>query len=101
MTLRTLALLICLSWLTPPAAGQNTKENADFKLAINLYNDKLYDLAADPGETKNLAASRPDLALSLSKYLEKAMSRAKKRASSGAAMSEDVREELKALGYIR
>ena len=62
---------------------------------------EVYDLAADPAETKNLAASRPDLALSLSKYLEKAMSRAKKRASSGAAMSEDVREELKALGYIR
>jgi len=62
---------------------------------------EVYDLAADPGETKNLAVSRPDLALSLSKYLEKIMTPAKKRASSGAAMSEDVREELKALGYIR
>jgi len=29
------------------------------------------------------------------------MTPAKKRAFSGAAMSEDVREELKALGYIR
>lgn len=27
--------------------GQDTKENADFKLAINLYNDKLYDLALE------------------------------------------------------
>ena len=29
------------------AVSQNTKENADFKLAINLYNDKLYDLALE------------------------------------------------------
>ncbi len=27
--------------------AQNSKENADFKLAINLYNDGLYDLAAE------------------------------------------------------
>ncbi|MGB2867263.1 MAG: tetratricopeptide repeat protein [Bacteroidota bacterium] len=27
--------------------AQDTKENADFKLAINLYNDKLYDLALE------------------------------------------------------
>ena len=32
----------------PPAAvPQNSKENADFKLAINLYNDGLYDLAQE------------------------------------------------------
>ncbi|MCX6133664.1 MAG: tetratricopeptide repeat protein [Ignavibacteriales bacterium] len=29
------------------AVGQDTKENADFKLAVNLYNDKLYDLALE------------------------------------------------------
>lgn len=29
------------------AVSQNTKENADFKLAINLFNDKLYDLALE------------------------------------------------------
>ena len=28
-------------------AAQNSKENADFKLAINLYNDGLYDLASE------------------------------------------------------
>ena len=27
--------------------AQDTKENADFKLAVNLYNDKLYDLALE------------------------------------------------------
>jgi TolA-binding protein len=29
------------------ALAQDTKENADFKLAVNLYNDKLYDLALE------------------------------------------------------
>ncbi|HEY4612895.1 MAG TPA: tetratricopeptide repeat protein [Bacteroidota bacterium] len=29
------------------AFTQDTKENADFKLAVNLYNDKLYDLALE------------------------------------------------------
>ena len=35
--------------LAGPAAAraQNSKENADFKLAINLYNDGLYDLAGE------------------------------------------------------
>lgn len=28
-------------------SAQDTKENADFKLAVNLYNDRLYDLAAE------------------------------------------------------
>ncbi|MGH2568378.1 MAG: tetratricopeptide repeat protein, partial [Bacteroidota bacterium] len=29
------------------AFSQDSKENADFKLAVNLYNDKLYDLALE------------------------------------------------------
>ncbi len=33
--------------LGPSLKGQDTKENADFKLAVNLYNDKLYDLALE------------------------------------------------------
>jgi len=48
MTLYRSSILVLL-WLVlaPVALGQNTKENADFKLAINLYNDGLYDLAAE------------------------------------------------------
>lgn len=37
-----LALILSL-----PSFGQETKENADFKLAVSLYNDKLYDLAVE------------------------------------------------------
>lgn len=39
------------------ASSQNTKENADFKLAINLYNDGLYDLAAE--QLRQFVASYP------------------------------------------
>ncbi|HTY37570.1 MAG TPA: tetratricopeptide repeat protein, partial [Bacteroidota bacterium] len=38
-------LLVLLSFSL--AMSQDTKENADFKLAVNLYNDKLYDLALE------------------------------------------------------
>ena len=33
--------------LPPLTVAQNSKENADFKLAINLYNDGLFDLASE------------------------------------------------------
>ena len=36
--------LILFSFLS---LAQDSKENADFKLAVNLYNDKLYDLAVE------------------------------------------------------
>ncbi|RPI05626.1 MAG: outer membrane protein assembly factor BamD [Ignavibacteriae bacterium] len=33
--------------LAAPVRAQDSKENADFKLAVNLYRDKLYDLALE------------------------------------------------------
>ena len=44
---RTILLLGLSLLLLSVAAAQDTKENADFKLAVNLYNDKLYDLALE------------------------------------------------------
>ncbi len=38
--------------------AQSSKENADFKLALNLYNDKLYDLAAE--QLKQFIVSFPN-----------------------------------------
>jgi TolA-binding protein len=40
-------VLVLLVGFTSIGVCQDTKENADFKLAINLFNDKLYDLAAE------------------------------------------------------
>ena len=53
-----LAILLA-AWLAsaPIALSQNTKENADFKLAINLYNDRLYDLALE--QLKQFIAAYP------------------------------------------
>ncbi|GJQ21547.1 MAG: hypothetical protein HBSIN02_19020 [Bacteroidia bacterium] len=39
--------LLILLFLGVAAQAQDTKENADFKLAVSLYNDKLYDLAVE------------------------------------------------------
>ncbi|MEK6756449.1 MAG: tetratricopeptide repeat protein, partial [Bacteroidota bacterium] len=41
--------LFILAFFLLPASGsgQDTKENADFKLAVNLYNDRMYDLALE------------------------------------------------------
>jgi TolA-binding protein len=52
-----IALLAALSISPVSAPAQNTKENADFKLAINLYNDKLYDLALE--QLKQFVAAYP------------------------------------------
>ena len=45
---RSLSVTLLILLLTPLAGlSQNTKENADFKLAVNLYTDGLFDLAAE------------------------------------------------------
>src|SRR5258707_317853 len=47
--LRFLLFALCslLSALSSPLSAQDSRENADFKLAVGLYNDKMYDLAAE------------------------------------------------------
>jgi TolA-binding protein len=40
------SLLVSIASVDPGRA-QDSKENADFKLALNLFNDRLYDLAAE------------------------------------------------------
>ena len=42
-------LLGCL--LFQSSFTQDSKENADFKLAVNLYNDKMFDLALEQFRT--------------------------------------------------
>lgn len=39
--------LLVLLFLCSAAQAQDTRENADFKLAVSLYNDRLYDLAVE------------------------------------------------------
>jgi TolA-binding protein len=42
-----LTLVCVISFAVTAGARQSSKENADFKLAINLFNDGLYDLAVE------------------------------------------------------
>ena len=44
---RVVLIFSFLNLLSFPVLAQDSKENADFKLAVNLYNDKLYDLALE------------------------------------------------------
>jgi TolA-binding protein len=44
---RVVLIISFLSLISFPVLAQDSKENADFKLAVNLYNDKLYDLALE------------------------------------------------------
>lgn len=44
---RVVLIFSFLSLFSFPVLAQDSKENADFKLAVNLYNDKLYDLALE------------------------------------------------------
>jgi TolA-binding protein len=50
--MKRLRIILVLSLLSGvlsalPGVAQDSKENADFKLALNLFNDKLFDLAAE------------------------------------------------------
>jgi arylsulfatase A-like enzyme/tetratricopeptide (TPR) repeat protein len=64
---------------------------------------ELYDLVADPGETKNLAITEPALASSMRERLARLASRMRgpdPTRSTGGHLSADTQEKLKALGYV-
>jgi arylsulfatase A-like enzyme len=60
---------------------------------------ELYDLAADPLETTDLAASRPELVAELTRLIQQRFAGFKKRAGDQ-NVPEALKEELKALGYV-
>ncbi len=62
---------------------------------------EVYDLDKDPGETKDLSRTSPDLTRKLVALFEKTYKQRTKTTGGRAAMSDDIKEQLKALGYIR
>jgi arylsulfatase A-like enzyme len=64
---------------------------------------ELYDLQADPHETQNLAATRPEDATRLAATLIELHGRAAQQAVAGseAEMDETMRARLRALGYVQ
>lgn len=71
---------------------------------IQAPRSELYDLAADPGETRDLAAARageiPALVESLAELQRRAAAAAPDRADSDALVSEEQMRDLQALGYV-
>jgi choline-sulfatase len=65
---------------------------------VDAPRPELYDLADDPGETRDLAAARPQEAARLRGAL--AALRAQERAPSRAVVSAETAERLGALGYV-
>jgi len=64
---------------------------------------ELYDLVADPGETRNLAGSQPALAAELRERLSRLAHRMQAPdpgRSTGGQLSPEAREKLQALGYV-
>jgi len=57
-TYRLIVLLFTFLLLVPQVRAQDAKENAEFKLAIGLYNDGMYDLAVS--QLKNFIDAYPN-----------------------------------------
>jgi choline-sulfatase len=64
-----------------------------------IAREELYDLAADPREQTNLAASRPAVVAELAQLISQRFSSLKHR-TGHQDLSEDTKKQLKALGYV-
>jgi arylsulfatase A-like enzyme len=61
--------------------------------------EELYDLAKDPGETANLAASQPGQVAELTKLIRQRFAAVRSRAGQQ-EVSEELKKKLKELGYV-
>jgi len=62
---------------------------------------EVYDLDEDPLEQRDVAQARPDLARKLIGYMKDTYEQKTKAVGKPAAVNGEIREQLKALGYIR
>jgi len=62
---------------------------------------EVYDLDEDPLEQRDVAQARPDLARKLIDYMKDTYEQKTKAVGKPAAVNGEIREQLKALGYIR
>jgi arylsulfatase A-like enzyme/Flp pilus assembly protein TadD len=88
----TLATQLELGW--SPLLGVRT---ADYKY-LRAPRPELYELASDPGETKNLAAQQPEVAARLDALVS--AHAAQQRVTPNLALDAETAEQLRALGYL-
>ena len=84
-----------------PAGMLASVRRGAFKLHLDRATDRvrLYDLAADPGETRDLAIPRAEIARSLRKELDDFLEKAPQPAEKLPISDED-RSHLESLGYV-
>ncbi len=80
-------------------------QDAALKLIVDGKTGKseFYDLGADPGERSNLVLSKPDLARELRKRLEQHLAESARHpglAKESSAVSKELEDNLKSLGYL-
>lgn len=80
-----------------------TQEDLDFFLAPppSLDPVEMYDLSQDPQERLNVANRRPELASRIIAKINQVYQEAKKRKTKKLEIDEELRKQLRALGYIR
>jgi tetratricopeptide (TPR) repeat protein len=84
-----------LDWGWSPLLGVRSD---GFKY-IRAPRPELYDLAADPGETRNLVAAEPERAASLDAELDRRLASARPVVPN-VELADEGRERLEALGYV-
>jgi hypothetical protein len=62
---------------------------------------EIYRLDVDPGETRNIAGENAAAGRSMVRRIEELTAKSRKRRVGATDLNEELREQLKALGYIR
>jgi len=75
----------------------------EYPLADGTYFQQLFDLAADPGETTNVAAAHPDQITLLHAHLEafRKLTGTADTATPAPTLAPEIHEQLKSLGYVQ
>lgn len=86
-----------------PAYAYRTLDWKAIATGAELRRQEVYNLRADPAETKNLASEQLDTSLCLATLLRQELSESRKALSAGEvpALSRDDMEALRSLGYVR